>query len=963
MDSFANLSRSSVASWATNVTSTCNFNVLGESEHHTLQAYPSVLPVLLIEAISLEASPHRTISVNLGKDGWAWLVCGRRLFVWKYVQGTKSKIESYELQLPSSDLLHKADLIRLIPPQNVSSTHATPGVIAVSPEGIIRYWPNAAHPAISIENRVGDLQGQEFYLLIDVTPCHFILGTTTSLLSLVYISNNNVMCNSLKAPQGVLAGFSRRVQSMLGFGAIAHTTEDKPLIKIICGSIDSRNAEICVLAGSFLQQWIIMEMQMEKLVTEHNLSRVVTDAFLTNVWSSGSAHPNQIKLMFIDMIEHHNDLLLLVSAVNQDSPNLPSFAIVVIGMVDLSAPTITIKHFTTLKNYTPSYANDGLSSGLQELGPFRMIPHSQIENLIYIFNKDSLLCVDWRSDVMDSIFLTTSENFILGAGSLNDNLLFFTSKDNLVQIIPKESLCTLMGGQNLSFGNTEISIACDCTIDTLKNAFRLYRRGEKRESMACCSQLVSNFMSAFDSNTAESTLDEMVVAISKELCDESPSADPRWAESIGTSSNFDVISALLSQQLEDKLRIHLLFLEFLRKNHIWDALSLISYNGITHSTQHVLCQHTEKIYLAITLKRIQDESSDILDMAIRKVADERGLPAIPHLTELDIFYQRITSIHEIFPMIIVVQEQKLHGRIDTAKDCLNTVIEASNIMITSLMEIRRFHQSQVLLYESCRSAGCEIIPLTATGIRPVLLRQLEMLVQCAGRSDSSVQFQEEEVQLKSIIYKGIMDLGDIVFESYRVQLESIDVNSDRYQLVMKNFEQDRLTCLKPLLKAKQFERLTALGEKYEDFDTLIQICEIQDNRTKLRRYIEEYRDKGFSEFLFKWYMKEGKLGKMLDTKLPELGSFLSERPDINWIHYIGMGQFHDAALSLKFLGENQTGDDEKKRLHFSLSKLCLLAEDGINPDELEQINDELKRLDQAAPVAMSSDNLKLFQEQ
>jgi len=102
--------------------------------------------------------------------------------------------------------------------------------------------------------------------------------------------------------------------------------------------------------------------------------------------------------------------------------------------------------------------------------------------------------------VVDYIFLSTPESYILGAGLLNDNLLLFTSKDNLVQIIPKESIwsvkshysitnlftheitylpSTLMGTQNLSLRNTEISVACDGTIETLKNAFRLYRRGEK----------------------------------------------------------------------------------------------------------------------------------------------------------------------------------------------------------------------------------------------------------------------------------------------------------------------------------------------------------------------------------------------------------------------------------------------------------------------------------------------------
>jgi len=94
------------------------------------------------------------------------------------------------------------------------------------------------------------------------------------------------------------------------------------------------------------------------------------------------------------MIEHHDDLLLLVRAVNQDTPSPPSFAIVVIGMVDISAPTIQIKQFTVLRNYASASSDEEGWVQEQDFMSFRMVPHLQIENLIYIFNKEKLLCVD-----------------------------------------------------------------------------------------------------------------------------------------------------------------------------------------------------------------------------------------------------------------------------------------------------------------------------------------------------------------------------------------------------------------------------------------------------------------------------------------------------------------------------------------------------------------------------------------
>lgn len=213
----------------------------------------------------------RSISVTLAEYGWAWLVCSRRLFVWKYIQSNKSKIESFELQLPASDLLHKADLISLMPPQ--SSTTSTPGVIAVSPEGIIRYWPNVAHSGHSIETVVTDLQGQECYSLTSIDPYGFILGTTTSSLLHIVIKNNIATCRTLKVPQGVLAGFGHKVSSLI-FGALptSQLFESKQLVKVIQGSSEKDSEiNIFVLAGLFLQKWVMLDINTEKVAYDNNI--------------------------------------------------------------------------------------------------------------------------------------------------------------------------------------------------------------------------------------------------------------------------------------------------------------------------------------------------------------------------------------------------------------------------------------------------------------------------------------------------------------------------------------------------------------------------------------------------------------------------------------------------------------------------------------------------------------------
>lgn len=68
-----------------------------------------------------------------------------------------------ELTLPPSDLAHKAELVHLF----LTEESKLPSALAVSPEGLVRYWPNINHEGSSVD-AVADLQGQECYSLTSV---------------------------------------------------------------------------------------------------------------------------------------------------------------------------------------------------------------------------------------------------------------------------------------------------------------------------------------------------------------------------------------------------------------------------------------------------------------------------------------------------------------------------------------------------------------------------------------------------------------------------------------------------------------------------------------------------------------------------------------------------------------------------------------------------------------------------
>ena len=113
-------------------------HILEETDSHLVEAFGSTLPVAITEILTLTDRPG-DVSVNLAPNGWAWLVHGRRLVIWRYhakVGATSKPFSSNcrELTLPPSDLAHNAKLVNVF----TANENQTPSCIAVSPEGIVR---------------------------------------------------------------------------------------------------------------------------------------------------------------------------------------------------------------------------------------------------------------------------------------------------------------------------------------------------------------------------------------------------------------------------------------------------------------------------------------------------------------------------------------------------------------------------------------------------------------------------------------------------------------------------------------------------------------------------------------------------------------------------------------------------------------------------------------------------------
>ncbi|CAG2175351.1 unnamed protein product, partial [Oppiella nova] len=830
----------------------------------------------------------------MSPEGWAWLVCGRRLFVWKYKQNDmRRSCCCYELQLPPSDLAHKADLVCVL--DNSQNSQSVPSTIAVTPEGIVRFWPNIAYEGHSIESIASDLQGQECASLTDIQPYGCILGTTTS--SLVHITVNNIegqntiICRTLKAPQGVLAGFGRRVTSLL-FGSMPATqsSESKQLFKVVRSHSSNLSDElyIWVLSSVSAQKWLIIDEHSERLIEDMDLERPVKDAFLDKVWNRETTHPNQLKIWLIDIgFTKTNEMVLLVAGLNADVSNQLYYAVLTFSHNESRPePNISFNSFTVLRNHTVCYVEE---------------------------EEEQLL------------------NLHLLSGTINSQMVYIYSTS---QTIDEDILQT------------------DDKLKALKKAFVLFSKGDRARSQYLVKELFPPITTAVESDR----LDDSVVALSADLCDQIPHSDPRWAES-GSQNQYSIesltASVIIANQIDEKLKSHRILIEFLKTCNLWERLSSVTVKGSTTvQTKLMLSEHIEKLIACLTLRRLHNEYNNILETAIKIVLSQRNDTLQTRLTPQDIFYRQTTRVEELITALIEYESQQIDSNAGSSRDLLNCLLS---------VKVCHFRQTQGSLYEWSALSKCEYIPWTSTvgvnGMRTSLVKQFEFLVNY-GIESTNTSAVEDDIQLKGAICQKMVDLSDIILDGFVCQLKSID-NTNRYQTVERNFESCRAKCIEPLMRVKQYDRAAALAEKYDHFDALIEICEQLNDSERLRRYIADFANKGFAEYLFKWYLKEGKQGKMLtmSASLHTLTNFLKNHQQLNWLHQIHLDQFPEASHTLRELAQHEQNYLSRKKTLLSLSKLSALAAGLPPPSDIDSELELILYQENLSPEIMAKSNL------
>ncbi|ETE65443.1 Nuclear pore complex protein, partial [Ophiophagus hannah] len=852
-----------------------------ETINYDVKKFGSPLPVKVVEALRM-ADAEDDLSMLLDESGWAWLVHKDRLIIWKIGQSSIAKCSiCKELQLPPSDYIWTAHLIAVccLNVPGEASSLQSLVVMAATREGTIRYWPSLVHESSYTETNM-DFGGALYNFLTAVKGGSFILSSARSqFIRLTPDSNGKIYQHGLAQGQGMFSGIGRKVSSLLG---ILSPSNDEELSSVLWDEDDSR---FYAMTNANLYKWEI-EDNAERQVLSWDINRILKENIMESIWGSESNYGDikeDINVQYLDLQQNC--------------------------------------HFACL--YT--------------------------ENEVFACSTGT----GRTSLPQEKIIFSAQGDKILGAGCSAQLPIFFVQKSGLVTICSKETTsllpediedslaCSVAEPNDESIGFDGSSrmdiVAQEDKTKMLKSSFLQFCRKDVKGANATIADL---FPQQADFGP-DADLDRAVIQVSEELIDDYPTSDPRWAESVPEdAANFTNSSIIILHQLDNKSQAHSMYIDFLRQVDLFGQLDCVQVRGMPMAARLLLCEHAEKLAAAIALKNYHYRLPDLVTSAIQIALNKREDDIPSGLTPADVFFREVSQVDTIFECLLEKEKQVLKDASVQCEEWGEIVVDVNNIIKDMLKAAIQDRQSKIPLYKirDPTKVEPEYVPWTASvGVRTTIVQQHEIILKKV--------YPQANSKLRSTVTEQLVALLDCFLDGYVSQLKSVDrpEHQERYNSLLVEYEQKRTELLLPLLVLKQYQQAAALAEKYCDFDILVQLCEQTDNQSRLQRYMTQFADQNFSDFLFRWYLEKGKRGKLLSQPIAQhgqLASFLQAHEHLSWLHDINSNDMDKAYRTLHNLANTETRYFAKKKTLLGLSKLSVLASnisDVMLNEKIEEI--------------------------
>ncbi|XP_011617595.2 nuclear pore complex protein Nup133 [Takifugu rubripes] len=913
-----------------------------ETFNYDVQTFGSSLPVKVMEALTM-ANADEQISVKVNESGWAWMVCGERLIIWKICQTAVAKLSvCKELQLPTSEYSYTADLVDVTSaaPLETASVQSV-SILAVAAEGTLRWWPTLAQEGNYTETEVdlGDLCNY----VVAVTGGSFVLSSIKNqLLRVSPDASGKLQYRALMQGQGMLSGIGRRVSSL--FGILSPPVNDALHSMLWVGGASC----LYTLTNSRLNKWEVDD-SYEHQILSWDVQKVLTESIIDAIWGSESNYEEMkegANVTYLDLKLGQAGLVVLVAAWHpSDTPCLAYFCLVTLQ--DSGAAISDQFNVEVTKYRLPFQSEEAL------LATRLVLPRSP-GCCAFLYNDELVYACSTgmgRLVVPDEkISFSSPGDAVHGGGCCANLPVFFSQTSGLVVVVPRESvsilpetmegsLCSsLTAAPEVSAMETPIRsepVAQEDKTKLLKAAFLQFCRNDLVGAQTVTDEL-------FPADGEEgSELDSVVTQINLDLVDDYPASDPRWAESVpDESTGFPLTSLIILHQLEDKMKAHGCFMDFLHQVGLLDRLRQVTVRSSSMATRLLLCEHAEKLQAAMVLKNHHSKHPELVNRAIG-VALQRNAAVVPvSLTAADVFFREVSQISSVFDCLLDEEERTLKENPVDSVQWAEVVLTVNNIIKDVLQAAVQYRETKASIYRPAENvtAEPEYIPWTASGnvggVRTVIFRQHELVLRSV--------YPHADSELRSTLCEQLVALLDLYFSGYVAQLTSLQQQQERYNSLEMEYSQRRSELLAPLLDLGQYQWVAALAEKYCDFDILVQMCEQTNNQSRLQHYMAKFADQNFADFLFRWYMEKGKRGKLLSqpaTQHHQLASFLQSHQHLSWLHHIHVHDYLSAHRTLQNQANMEMRYFVKKKTLLGLSKLTLLASD-LQEEELgKQVDD------------------------
>ncbi|KAK5925980.1 hypothetical protein CgunFtcFv8_021588 [Champsocephalus gunnari] len=914
--------------------------------NYDVQTFGSSLPVKVMEALTM-AEEIDQISVKVDESGWAWMICGEKLIIWKICQTAVAKLSvCKELQLPDSEYNYTADLVAVssAAPLETAGVQSI-SVLVLSVEGTARLWPSLSQEGNFTETDVdlGDLCN----FVLAVKGRSFILTSEKNHLMRASVdSSGKLQYRALQRGQGVLSGIGRRVSSL--FGILSPPANDTLHSVMWAGGSSS----LYTLSSSSLSKWELGD-SWEHQVLNWDAQKALTESIADAIWGSESNY-EELKeganVTYLDMKLSQSGLVVLAAAWHlSDSPCLVYFCLVTLQDTGAAIADNFIVEVT--KHNCPFQSEEAL----QET---RLVLPLSPGGTAFLYNQELVFACSTGTSrggpPDEKISFTTAGDGVRGGGCCANLPVFFSQNSGLVAVVARESVSILPETMEDSLCSSLAAAPESSAMETLSRAEPVAQEDKTKLLKAAFLQFCRNDLVGAQTVTDEifppdgdgeegSELDSLVTRIDLDLVDDYPASDPRWAESVpDESAGFPLTSLIILHQLEDKMKAHGCFMEFLLQVGLLDRLGQVTVRSSPMATRLLLCEHAEKLQAAMVLKNLHSKHAELVNRAI-SAALERGSAAVPpSLTAADVFFREVSQISSVFDCLLDEEDRSLKENPVDSVQWAEVILTVNNIIKDMLQAAGHYRETKAFMYRASENSAAEpeYIPWTASGgvggARSVISRQHEIILRSV--------YPNADSELRSALCEQLVALLDIHLGGYVAQLTSLTpLQQERYNSLEMEYSQRRSELLAPLLELGQYQWVAALAEKYCDFDILVQMCEQTDNQSRLQHYMSKFADQNFADFLFRWYMEKGKRGKLLSqpaAQHQQLASFLQSHQHLSWLHHIHVHDYRSANRTLHSQADAETRYFVKKKTLLALSKLTMLASD-LPEDQLNKHVDDM----------------------